>query len=174
MTARRWPTSVGICIWRFFHCSCVTPWPCNWLRRWCYRLLTSTTCNSFWCCCSGFILCSTLWFIKLTPPWHYFYHFPLFFFGLSLFFSALFVHDRFRIGFSALGFHLARKSVKWPAMPVSNKKQEFDQRAKTNPTVRWFLSACVPIRFCPRGAGRGHSRWNSRFPHNFRHFGWTA
>ena len=70
MIARRWRTPASICIWRFFHCYCVTPW--LWLRRWCYRPLTCTECNSCWCCCSSFILCSTLWFVKLTPPWHYF------------------------------------------------------------------------------------------------------
>ena len=30
--------------------------------------------------------------------------------------------------FSALGCHLARKSLSWPAMSLSNKKQEFEQR----------------------------------------------
>ena len=34
----------------------------------------------------------------------------------------------FAVFFSALGCHLARKSLSWPAMPVSNKKQEFEQR----------------------------------------------
>ena len=41
------------------------------------------------------------------------------------------------------------KSLSWPAMPVSNKKQEFEQRKRSEQTVRWLLSACVPIRFCP-------------------------
>ena len=51
-------------------------------------------------------------------------------------------------------------------MPVSNKKQEFEQRKRiklftdilallTNQTVRWLLSACVPIRFCLEAPGAG-------------------
>ena len=37
---------------------------------------------------------------------------------------------RFRSFFSAMGCHLARKSLSWPTMPVSNKKQEFEQRKR--------------------------------------------
>ena len=37
---------------------------------------------------------------------------------------------RFRSFFSALVCHLASKSLLWPAMPVSNKKQEFEQRKR--------------------------------------------
>ena len=36
----------------------------------------------------------------------------------------------FRRFFLALGCHLARKSLLWPAMSVSNKKQEFEQRKR--------------------------------------------
>ena len=41
--------------------------------------------------------------------------------------SALSKNGRFRSFFSDLGCHLASKSLSWPAMPVSNKKQEFEQ-----------------------------------------------
>ena len=34
----------------------------------------------------------------------------------------------FAVFFSTLGCHLARESLSWPAMSVSNKKQEFEQR----------------------------------------------
>ena len=37
---------------------------------------------------------------------------------------------RFGSFFSASGCHLARKSLSWTAMPVSNKKQEFEQRKR--------------------------------------------
>ena len=36
----------------------------------------------------------------------------------------------FAVFFSALGCHLARKSLSWPAMLLSNKKQEFEQRKR--------------------------------------------
>ena len=68
----------------------------------------------------------------------------------------------FRSFFSASGCHLARKSLPWTAMPVSNKKQEFGQ-PKTNQTVRWLLSACVPIRFCPEALVSSTVDVNSRF-----------
>ena len=43
--------------------------------------------------------------------------------------SAVLKNRRLRSFFSALGSHLARKSLSWPAMPTSNKKkQEFEQR----------------------------------------------
>ena len=44
--------------------------------------------------------------------------------------SAMSKNVRLRSFFSALGCHLARKSLSWPAMPVFNKKQEFEQRKR--------------------------------------------
>ena len=44
--------------------------------------------------------------------------------------SAVSKNRRFRSFFSALGCHLARKSLSWRAMPVSNKKEEFEQRER--------------------------------------------
>ena len=44
--------------------------------------------------------------------------------------SAVSKNLRFSSFFSALGCHLARKSFWWPAMPVSNKKKEFEQRKR--------------------------------------------
>ena len=70
--------------------------------------------------------------------------------------SAVSKNRRFSSFFSALGCHLARKSFSWPAMPVSNKKRVW--ATKTNQTVRWLLSAYVPVRFCPRGAGLERGR----------------
>ena len=76
--------------------------------------------------------------------------------------SAVSKNRRFRSFFSALGRHLARKSLSWPAMSVSNKKTRV-WAAKTNQTVRWFLSACVPIRFCPEAPASSIVDINSRF-----------
>ena len=78
--------------------------------------------------------------------------------------SAVSKNRRFAVLFSALGCHLARKSLSWPAMQVSNKKQETRVwAAKTNQTVRWLLSACVPIRFCPEAPASSTVDVNSRF-----------
>ena len=44
--------------------------------------------------------------------------------------SALSKNGRFHSFFLGFGCHLARKSLSWPAMPVSNKKQEFEQRKR--------------------------------------------
>ena len=44
--------------------------------------------------------------------------------------SAMSKNSHLRSFSSALGCHLARKSLLWPAMPVSNKKQEFEQRKR--------------------------------------------
>ena len=76
--------------------------------------------------------------------------------------SAVSKNRRFRSFFSALGCHLARKSLSWPAMPVSNKKQEFEQRKRIK-LLRWLLSACVPIRFCPEAPASSTVDVNSRF-----------
>ena len=96
--------------------------------------------------------------------------------------SAVSKNGRFRSFFLGVGCHLARKSLSWPAMPVSNKKQEdfIDQkarrketrawRAKTNQTVRWLLSACVPIRICPEAPTSRTVDVNSRFS-RFQFFG---
>ena len=68
----------------------------------------------------------------------------------------------FAVFFSALGCHLARESLSWPAMPVSNKKQEFEQRKRIK-LFPWLLSACVPIRFCPEAPASSTVDVNSRF-----------
>ena len=44
--------------------------------------------------------------------------------------SAMSKNGRLRRFSSALGCYLARKSLWWPAMSVSNKKQEFEQRKR--------------------------------------------
>ena len=44
--------------------------------------------------------------------------------------SAVSKNHRFRSFFSAMGCHLASKSLLWPAMPVSIKKQEFELRKR--------------------------------------------
>ena len=88
--------------------------------------------------------------------------------------SAVSKNGRFRSFFSALGCHLARESLSWPAMPVSNMKQEFEQRKRIK-LLQWLLSACVPIRFCPEAPASSTVDVNSRFlAFNFRHFGRTA
>ena len=83
-------------------------------------------------------------------------------YNFSCFLSAVSKKRRFGSFFSASGCHLARKSLSWTAMPVSNKKQEFEQR-KLNQTVRWLLSAWVPIRFCPEAPASSTVDVNSRF-----------
>ena len=76
--------------------------------------------------------------------------------------SALSKNSRFRSFFSDLGCHLASKSLSWPAMPVSNKKQEFEQWKRIK-LFKWLLSACVPIWFCPEAPASSTVEVNSRF-----------
>ena len=76
--------------------------------------------------------------------------------------SAVSKNRHFRSFFSALGCHLARKSLLWPAMLVYNKKQEFEQRKRIK-LFHGLLSACVPIRFCPEAPASSTVDINSRF-----------
>ena len=71
--------------------------------------------------------------------------------------SAVSKNRRFRSFFSALGCHLARKSLSWPAMLLSNKKQEFEQRNESNCSM---TSECVRTdSILSRGAGLEHGRY---------------
>ena len=55
-----------------------------------------------------------------------------------------------------LGCYLARKSLWWPAMLVSNKKQEFAQRKRIKLFDDFWLRT---DSIFPRGAGLEHRRW---------------
>ena len=88
--------------------------------------------------------------------------------------SAVSKNRRFRSFFSALGCHLARKSLSWPAMPVSNKKQEFEQRKRMKLFDDFWVRA-YRFDFAPRRRPRARSIWTVNFlAFNFRHFGRTA
>ena len=60
---------------------------------------------------------------------------------------------RFGSIFLAPGCHLARKSLSWTAMPVSNKKQEFEQRKRIKLFddfwVRTYQWGFCELRHCP-------------------------
>ena len=65
----------------------------------------------------------------------------------------------FAVFFSALGCHLARKSLSWPAMPVSNKKQEFQQRKRIKLFDDFWVRAYrLGFFILPQGAGREHGQ----------------
>ena len=64
--------------------------------------------------------------------------------------------SRFRNYFSAFGWHLARKSLSWPTMTVSNKKQEFEQRKRIKLFDDFWVRVCRLI--LARGAGLVHCR----------------
>ena len=68
--------------------------------------------------------------------------------------SAMSKNGRLRSFSSALGCHLARKSLWWPAMLVSNKKQEFEQRKRIKLFddfwVRAYRFDFSPRRRCTR------------------------
>ena len=68
----------------------------------------------------------------------------------------------FAVFFSALGCHLARESFSWRAMPVSNRKEEFEQRERIK-LFDDFWGACVPIRFCSEAPASSTVDVNSRF-----------
>ena len=65
-------------------------------------------------------------------------------------------NGRFRSFFSALGCHLARKSLSWPAMPVSNKKQEYEQRKRIK-TFDDFWVRAYRFDFAPNRQPRARS-----------------
>ena len=58
--------------------------------------------------------------------------------------------------FSALGCHLARKSLSWPAMSVSNKKQEFEHRKRIKLFDDFWVRA-YRFDFAPRRRPRARS-----------------
>ena len=70
--------------------------------------------------------------------------------------SALSKNRRFAGFFSALGCHLARKSLSWPAMQVSNKKQEFEQRKRIKLFDDFWVRA-YRFDFAPRRRPRARS-----------------
>ena len=70
--------------------------------------------------------------------------------------SAVLKNRRFRRFFSALGCHLARKSLSWPAMSVSNKKQEFEQRKRIKRFDDFWVRA-YRFDFAPRRRPRARS-----------------
>ena len=63
--------------------------------------------------------------------------------------SVLLKNRRFRGFFSALVCQLARKSLLWPAMPVSNKKQEFELRKRIKLSDDFWVRA-YQFHFAPR------------------------
>ena len=70
--------------------------------------------------------------------------------------SAVSKNRRFRSFFSALGCHLARKSLSWPAMSLSNKKQEFEQRKRIKLFDDFWVRA-YRFDFAPRRRPRASS-----------------
>ena len=70
--------------------------------------------------------------------------------------SAVSKNRRFRSLFSALWCHLARKSLSWPAMPVSNKKQEFEQWKRIKLFDDFWVRA-YRFDFAPRRRPRARS-----------------
>ena len=62
----------------------------------------------------------------------------------------------FAVFFSALGCHLARKSLSWPAMSLSNKKQEFEQRKRIKLFDDFWVRA-YRFDFAPRRRPRASS-----------------
>ena len=70
--------------------------------------------------------------------------------------SAVSKNRRFRSFFSALGYHLARKSLSWPAMSVSNKKEEFEHRKRIKLFDDFWVRA-YRFDFAPRRRPRARS-----------------
>ena len=58
--------------------------------------------------------------------------------------------------FLGFGCHLARKSLSWTAMPVSNKKQEFEQRKRIE-LFDDFWERAYRFDFAPRRRSRARS-----------------
>ena len=72
--------------------------------------------------------------------------------------SAMSKNGLLRIFSSALGCYLARKSLWWPAMSVSNKKQAKSLSSEKESNCS-MTSECVRTdSILPRGAGREHGR----------------
>ena len=65
-------------------------------------------------------------------------------------------NDVLAVFFSASGCHLARKSLSWTAMPVSNKKQEFEQRKRIKLFDDFWVRA-YRFDFAPRRRPRARS-----------------
>ena len=63
--------------------------------------------------------------------------------------SALSKNGHFRSFFSDLACHLVSKSLSWPAMPVSNKKQEFEQWKRIKLFTDFWVRA-YRFDFAPR------------------------
>ena len=75
--------------------------------------------------------------------------------------SAMSKNGRFRSFSSALGCY-------WRGKTFGDQQYQFQQEtrvwaAKRNQTVRWLLSVCVPIRFCPEALAVSTVNVNSRF-----------
>ena len=70
--------------------------------------------------------------------------------------SAWSKNRRFRSFFSALGCHLAKKSLSWPAMSVSSKKQELEQRKRIKLFDDFWVRA-YRFDFAPRRRARARS-----------------
>ena len=70
--------------------------------------------------------------------------------------SAMSKNGRLRSFSSALGYHLARKSLWWPTMLVSNKKQEFEQRKRIKLFDDFWVRA-YRFDFSPRRRPRARS-----------------
>ena len=70
--------------------------------------------------------------------------------------SAVSKNRRFAVFLSALGCHLASKSLSWPAMQVSNKKQEFEQRKQIKLFDDFWVRA-YRFDFAPRRRPRARS-----------------
>ena len=70
--------------------------------------------------------------------------------------SALSKNGRFRSFFSDLGCHLASKSLSRPAMPISNKKQEFEQWKRIKLFTDFWVRA-YRFDFAPRRRHRARS-----------------
>ena len=62
----------------------------------------------------------------------------------------------FAVFFSALGCHLPRKSLSWRVMPVSNKKEEFEQRKRIKLFDDFWVRA-YRFDFAPRRRPRARS-----------------
>ena len=76
--------------------------------------------------------------------------------------SAMSKNGRLRSFSSALGCHLARKSLWWPSMLVSNKKQEFEQRKRIK-LFDYFWVRAYRFDFSPEAPASSTVDVNSRF-----------
>ena len=76
--------------------------------------------------------------------------------------SAMSKNGRLRSFSSALGCHFGRKSLSWPAMSVSNKKQEFEQRKRIKVLDDFWVRA-YRFDFPPEAPAASTVDVNSRF-----------